>query len=164
MAAGAAVASSTAASANAGKGGADGTGPMAYLVDSLFRKEVATPTSGSIADNGPADAARLPLAEVTRIFANASGEANLPPQDARYLGQLVAQRTGLQQSDAERRVNDTYAALQKSINNAKTAAAEAADKARKAGIQASLWLFIALLAGAFIASYTATVGGRERDA
>lgn len=149
------------ASANLASGaGADGGGPMAYLVDSLFRKELAA----AAVDSGSSDAARLPLPEVTRIFVNASGAASLPQQDVRYLGQLVAQRTGLQQADAERRVTDTYATLQTRASNAKTAAAEAADKARKAGIQASLWLFIALLSGAFIASYTATVGGRERDA
>lgn len=138
---------------------------MGYLVDALFRKDSATtaPTPAPVADNGSSDAARLPLPEVTRIFANASGAASLPPQDVRYLGQLVSQRTGLQPVDAERRVNDTYAALQTSVTNAKTAAGEAADKARKTGIQASLWLFIALLSGAFVASYTATIGVRERD-
>ena len=164
LASGAAVAG-TAAAANSGRAGADGTGPMAYLVDSLFRKEASTSAPGAaVADSTLPDAARLPLSEVTRIFVNASGATSLPAQDLRYLGQLVAQRTGLQAADAERRVADTYAALQTSMTNAKTAAAEAADKARKAGIQASLWLFIALLSGAFIASYTATIGGRERDA
>jgi hypothetical protein len=163
LASGAAVAGATAA-ASANRSGTDGTGPTGYLVDSLFRKEVSTPSAVAVADGGSSDAARLPIAEVTRIFVNASGAASLPAQDTRYLGQLVSQRTGLQQADAERRVTDTFAALQTSITNAKTAAAEAADKARKGGIQASLWLFIALLSGAFIASYTATIGGRERDA
>ncbi len=163
LASGAAVAG-TAAAASAGRVGADGTGPTAYLVDSLFRKEPSTSAPAPVADSAASDAVRLPLAEVTRIFVNASGAASLPPQDLRYLGQMVSQRTGLQPADAERRVADTYAALQTSMTNAKTAAAEAADKARKAGIQASLWLFIALLSGAFAASFTATIGGRERDA
>lgn len=159
-----AMMASGAAVAGAGRAGADGTGPTAYLVDSLFRKEPATSVVSSVADSMASDAARVPLAEVTRIFVNASGAASLPPQDARYLGQLVSQRTGLQPADAERRVADTYSALLTSMANAKTATAEAADKARKAGIQAALWLFIALLSGAFAASYTATIGGRERDA
>jgi hypothetical protein len=149
-----------------GESGADGNGPMAYLVDSLFRKDtsVASNTTNGT-DIANSDSARLPLAEVTRIFIHSSGAeaTTLPPSDVRYLGQLVTQRTGLQPSDAERRVNETYATLQKGINNAKTAAAEAADKARKVGIQVSLWLFIAFLSGAFIASLTATLGGRERD-
>jgi len=54
--------------------------------------------------------------------------------------------------------------LQTSVTNAKAAAAEAADKARKTGIQITLWLFIALLSGAFVACYTAMLGGRMRDA
>lgn len=47
--------------------------------------------------------------------------------------------------------------------NAVIAAAESSEEARRAGIQAALWLFIALLSGAFIASCTAVLGGRERD-
>ena len=38
------------------------------------------------------------------------------------------------------------------------------DAARKAATQASLWAFLALLLGAFTASYTATIGGKHRDA
>ena len=147
-------------SAGSATGRADGDGgasPLGYLVDSLFRKAPST------TDNGT-DSGRLPVSEVTRIFTNAGMSANLPQQDVTYIGQLIAQRTGLSQADAERRVTDTYTALQTSINNAKTAAAEAADKARKVGIQITLWLFIALLSGAFIASYSAMLGGRLRDA
>ncbi len=136
-----------------------GDGSMGYLVDSLLRKDS---TASSLITNS--DPYHAPVAEVTRIFLNSAGAANLPQQDIRYLGQLVVQRTGLSQVDAERRVADTYGALQTSINNAKSAAISAADKARKVAIQASLWIFIGLLAGAFIASFTATIGGRERDA
>ena len=39
----------------------------------------------------------------------------------------------------------------------------AADAARKARAHALYWLFLALLIGAFTASFAATVGGRERD-
>jgi hypothetical protein len=35
--------------------------------------------------------------------------------------------------------------------------------ARKAAAHLSLWIFVALLIGAFCASYAATIGGRERD-
>lgn len=136
--------------------------PLAYLVDALFRREPAP--SGMPPEAAPTDAARVPVSEVSRIFTNGVGAGALAPQDTRYLGQLVAQRTGLAQADAERRVTDTYAALQAYSNDAKTATAVAAEKARKLGIEVSLWLFIALLSGAFIACYTAMLGGRERDA
>ena len=43
------------------------------------------------------------------------------------------------------------------------AARAAADKAHKASAYASLWLFISLLCGAFVASLAATFGGRRRD-
>jgi hypothetical protein len=38
------------------------------------------------------------------------------------------------------------------------------DQARKAAAKLSIWLFIALLIGAFCASVAATIGGKERDA
>ena len=155
LASGAVVAGAAAASNSNSKDGS-----MAYLVDSLFRRDGAKPVSAS--DAGSDDSARAPVAEASRIYAMWAGVGELPPQDAHYLGQLVAQRTGLSPADAELRVTQTYASLQTNINNAKTAAAQAADKARKAGIQASLWLFIALLSGAFAASYAAMVGGREQ--
>lgn len=44
-----------------------------------------------------------------------------------------------------------------------TADRDAADMARRAAAKASLWLFVALLSGAFCASLAATFGGRQRD-
>jgi hypothetical protein len=38
-----------------------------------------------------------------------------------------------------------------------------AERARKALAHLSLWLFVALLSGAFAASYAGTIGGRQRD-
>jgi hypothetical protein len=37
------------------------------------------------------------------------------------------------------------------------------DNARKATAHLLLWIFLALLIGAFCASYAATIGGRQRD-
>ena len=88
----------------------------------------------------------------------------LSAEDTRYVGQLVAQRTGLTQQEAEKRVADTYARMQQNLRDIETAAKEAADKARKASAYAALWLFISLLVGAFVASLAATFGGRQRDA
>lgn len=50
------------------------------------------------------------------------------------------------------------------MEEAKAAAREAADAASKAAAMTSLWMFIALLCGAFFASFAATYGGRRRDA
>jgi hypothetical protein len=42
-------------------------------------------------------------------------------------------------------------------------AQQAADQARKALAHLSPWIFVALLSGAFGASYAATIGGKQRD-
>lgn len=130
------------------------TGPMGYFVDSLFRKD----------SNTAVVATAVPRSEVSRIFMNTVFTGPLPADDIRYVGQLVAQRTGLSQQEAEKRVTDTYARWQAKLNEAQGAAKDAADKARKASAYAALWLFISLLIGAFIASLAATYGGRQRDA
>ena len=80
------------------------------------------------------------------------------------MGQIVAQRTGLSQQDAERRVNEVYARAQMTLRSAEVAARDAADKAHKASAYGALWLFVSLLIGAFVASLAATYGGRRRDA
>jgi len=155
VASGAATTAATAVAART-----DGAGSSDYFVDSLFRANVAgaadTAASGAT-PSGEAQAATqggagASSAEVGRIFANALVSGALPQDDAAYVAQLVAKRTGVSAADAQRRVNDTFARMQAS-----------ADKARKASAYAALWLFISLLAGAFVASYFATFGGRRRD-
>jgi hypothetical protein len=142
--------------------------PVRYFMDSLFRKDVnapQSPTIGESASAAPAQEQNLgeSTAEATRIFMNSLRTGPLPPQDVRYVGQVVSQHTGLPQQDAEKRVVDTYGQVQAKMHEAETAAKEAADKARKTSIYASLWFFISLLIGAFTASYMATFGGRLRD-
>jgi hypothetical protein len=145
-------------------------GPIGYFVDSLFRKDInAAPSVPDIAgsDAIPGGHPKPILAgvapEVTRIFMNSIRTETLPAEDVRYVGQIVSLRTGLTQQDAEKRVSDTYARLQTKLRDTETAAKEAADKGRKASAYAALWLFISLLIGAFVASFAATIGGRQRD-
>ena len=76
---------------------------------------------------------------------------------------MVAQRTGLSQSAAEKRVSDAYVQAQIRLNEAEVATRDAADKARKASAYGALWLFVSLLVGAFVASWAATFGGQRRD-
>lgn len=103
------------------------------------------------------------MSEVTRIFLNTIGTMPLPTEDTHYVGQMVTQRTGLKQMDAEKRVLDTYARVQSKLHDVETAVKNAADKGRKASAYAALWLFNSLLIGAFVASFAATYGGRQRD-
>lgn len=167
-----AVASAGAAGAagSAGSQSSSNSGPTGYFLDSLFRKTAATPAAGasdaSASGQSTSDTATsgsAPIGEVSRIFMNSIRSGALSPDDTHYVGQLVAQRTGLSQQDAEKRVTDTYTRLQSALNDAEAQAKDAANKARKASAYAALWLFISLLIGAFVASLAATFGGRRRD-
>ncbi len=137
-------------------GGAAATAEMggpqdAYFVDTMFRPASgasATPSANGPAGNVADEAVR---GEAATILANAlhQGDAGA---DRGYLAQLVSAKTGLSQSDATQRVSDVM-----------TQARQAADAARKATARLLLWTFLALLIGAFCASYAATIGGRQRD-
>jgi len=147
----------------------DTSGPVSYFVDSLFRRDVnatsaALPGTSATSGGMSMQPAVGVQSEVARIFMNTVRTGELPQDDSRYVGQLVALRTGLSQQDAEKRVTDTYAHLQAKLTEAERTARDAVDKARKASAYAALWLFISLLIGAFVASWAATYGGRQRDA
>ena len=179
-------------SANAARGaqGSDGAG-ISYFVDTLVRRDVTAAATAAAAGATPstttsatAPEAALPAAntgaqapapddaqraardaaEVGRIFMNVGRAEPLPAEDKRHVGQLVAQRTGLSQAEAEQRVDRVHARAQAQWRDSELAARDAADKARKASAYGALWLFVSLLIGAFIASLTATFGGRRRDA
>lgn len=138
-------------------------GPMGYFVDSLFRREVATPenavTAGVVVEQSTAPSPP----EVARIFLYNLRSGSLPAEDVRYIGQVVAQRIGVTQPEAGKRVIDTYARLQAKLREAEVTARDAADKARQASAYAALWLFVSLLVGAFVGSWAALFGGRQRD-
>jgi hypothetical protein len=91
-------------------------------------------------------------AESGRIMARSLKEGSMSQADNVYLAQLVSARTGLNQGDAQKRVGDIFAEAQ-----------ETAETTRKAIAHLSLWLFVALLSGAFCASFAGTIGGRQRD-
>jgi hypothetical protein len=116
--------------------------PNEYFVDTLFRSDrpASETTDASI------------RAEAGSIFANALRQKDVPAPDKTYLGQLVAARTGLSQTDAEQRVSDVL-----------SQARQAADTARKTVAHSLYWTFLALLIGAFCASFAATIGGKQRD-
>lgn len=141
-----------------GAGDAGGDPGTAYLLDSLFRPSADAPPAG---ERQPVS--EREVREVQRIILNTVGTGELPAQERRYLGRLIAERTGLTPEQAEARVGATYAVLQTRLREAETAARQAADTARKASAKATLWMFISLLAGAFVASVAGIYGGRQRD-
>ena len=163
------VAIATSVGAEIAKPNSD-SGPLGYFVDSLFRKDINAAANSQASDRTdimPVDALGSPtagyLSEVARIFNFNLRTGPLPKDDIRHVGQLVALRTGLTQQDAEKRATETYARVQAKLHDAETTAKVAADKGRKASAYAALWLFISLLIGAFVASFAATIGGRQRD-
>lgn len=183
------VVASGAAAALAGDN-SDGNTTLPYLLDSMLRKGPNTAadnsqpqpvTSENAIDGAPAtEPAPAPAprnkddhtstmqinsakGELTRIFVHAIATDSLPQNDVTYAGQLVANATGVDQQTAEKRVVDSFTMLREKLDEAETAARAAADKAREVSAYASLWLFISLLSGAFIASLMAVYGGRQRD-
>ncbi len=118
--------------------------PNAYYVDMLLR------SNGAAAARNDNDTAER--GEIERIFGHGLKEGAIPPSDQTYLDQVVAARTGMSPADSEKRVSDVFAQAQ-----------QAADEARRSFAHLSLWLFVALLCGAFCASFAGTIGGRQRD-
>lgn len=145
----AAPAAAAAAGANATDG--DASGPADYFSDMMLR---STTGESATADQ---------RAEVNKIIMSAVRNGSLPADDRAYLAQLIAKRSGVAPADAERRVDEIYGRASKAAADAKAKAMQVAEEARKAGAKASLWMFVALLLGAFTASLAATFGGRNRD-
>ncbi|QDK20069.1 hypothetical protein ES815_17885 [Leclercia adecarboxylata] len=176
--AGGAAAATVGGAAGMANASSEGSGsPMAYFVNSMFRPgaPAATPDT-SVTPDAPAAAPATPvpsapqqeltpaqLNEVTGIFTNSITTGQLPQEDRQYVAQLIAQRTGISQQEAEQRVQTTYDKAQAKLKETKEKAQQAADTARKTTSYLMLWTFISLLAGAFVASLCATFGGRQRD-
>jgi len=125
-----------------GSGGGQGDDPNAYFMDTLFRSDTPSPDRSDAQVN----------AETKLIYANALRQGSLSEADRTYLAKLVVAKTGVDETTAEQRVTEVFAELQRT-----------AVTSRKAAAHLSLWIFVALLIGAFSASYAATIGGRERD-
>lgn len=155
---------------------------MRYQLDKLFRQPISTtadpvvePISQDFSDEGAhsvtttaKNASQHHYGEVKRIFANAllnavEGNKTLPADDLNYVTSLVEQQTGLSQAEAQKRVRDSYSMALTQADELKASAKLLADQTRKAAAHASLWLFISLLIGAFVASLAATFGAQHRD-
>ena len=147
---GAAVATAAApvaaAGANAGAGRSN-----TYFADMILRSP-----NGDVAT----DAQR---SEINRILITDLANGKISGEDRVYLAQLVAKRTGMTQAEAEQRVDLIYAQATQAAADAKAKAMAAAEDARKAAAHSALWMFVALLLGAFIAAISAIAGGRNRD-
>lgn len=149
--AGAGVQAASTAAAGAAQGAASSAANAVnpYDVDTLFR------STRPDASSGGAEARE----ETTRILARAATTGELPSADRSYLAELIAARTGASQEEATQRLDAALA----QIKNAETKIKQAADTARKAAAQASIYTALSMLIGAFVASAAAALGGRLRD-
>jgi hypothetical protein len=139
MAVGVAGTAATGAAAVTAAQGEDSS--MNYYADSLFRTDTPAQTDTAGANN----------AETARILTEGLS-GNFAQDDKTYLAQLVAQRTGLSEEEAENRVDIVIAK-----------AKAAADEARKAAATLAIANALALAIGAFISAVAAGYGGRLRD-
>lgn len=121
--------------------------PMAYLIDRLYRSDRTNVSEGDVRN------------ETMRILAADVKDGSVSNTDKAYLSQLVSARTGLDQTEASKRVEQVLVQMEE----AKMKLKEDLDKARKAASQSSIFTFLSLLIGAFIASAAAALGGKHRD-
>lgn len=122
-----------------------------YFTDALLR-----PDTGKARPTGDDSAA---VGEVSRILLNGAAQGQISDDDKNYLATVVSSKAGLPQDQAKARVDTVL----KQIDDAKTAAKTAADKARKTAATTALLGSLSLLIGAFIASAAAALGGAQRD-
>lgn len=172
MLSGAADAAGTAVSATTTLAGNAKVNPVDYFTDMLLRAEPATVAADSTANGSNNDSnnssnssnySNSMRMEVSRILSTDVVNGALSPSDRDYLARLVARRTNMTQVDATKRVDAVFEKFNRSVTEAKNSAKIAADQARKAAANSALWMFVALLLGAFVASLAATLGGRQRD-
>lgn len=165
-----------AAGATAGKMSEQGS-DLNYWVGSLLRNGGPTQSQKEEIRDGAQNMARKAQSavdeakEMSGVFMHSLEVGALSEEDSRYLAQLVAQRTDLTQEEAQQKVQQSFEQVKQQVDKAKAAAKEAeekakiaAEQARKATAYSMLWMFVALLIGAFFGSLSATVGGRQRDA
>jgi hypothetical protein len=143
--------------------------PMDAVLDTMLRPttvaQAATSPPAAASPNAPPSAgspttprARVAPSgddtrhEMSRILASSVAEGSFSTQDRTYLAQLVSQRTGMSQQEAEKRVDDAV-----------TAARQAADKARRAAILTGFVTAASLVLSLGAAWWAAMRGGHHRD-
>ncbi|AKM33190.1 hypothetical protein AB870_23435 (plasmid) [Pandoraea faecigallinarum] len=151
--AGASLAGSATAVVSQGVQAGSRGGLLDYFTDALLR-----PT-----DPATTPAQRDARPEVSRILARSMINGQVLDADRAYLVKLIAQRAGVDEASAQQRLTQIQTQFSQAVAQAEQKAKDAADEARKGLALFSIWAFVALLSGAFVASFSATIGGRIRD-
>jgi hypothetical protein len=146
------VHAATGVAAGAAQGAVGATLPSyVYGMDRLFRP--SDPTAAA-AQGGDV------RGEVTHVIAQAvATNGTVSDADQSYLASLVAAKTGVSPEEAKMRVNDFIT----TANAAKEKVKADADAARKAAAKTAIFIALAMVIGAFIASLSAALGGHLRD-
>lgn len=141
---------------------ASSSDPMDMVLDTMVRpasgQASSAPAPGSAAAATPAGARRIPQngddarAEMSRILASSVANGSMKEQNRTYLAQLVSQRAGIPQAEAEKRVNEAL-----------TAARDAADKARRAAVLTGFVTAASLILALGAAWWASIRGGHHRD-
>jgi hypothetical protein len=122
------------------------TNPMDTVLDAMLRTPAGAPQSRNTVAS---DEIR---GDLTRILTSAVATGSLSAENRTYLASLIAQRTGVPQQEAEKRVDDAI-----------TAARTAADKARRAAILTGFVTAAGLILSFGAAWWAAIKGGQHRD-
>jgi hypothetical protein len=132
---------------------------VAPAVDTLFGASVAQAAPAPAGEpRGATPSGRAAVvdadarAAVSRTLVAAAAAGQLSPPQKQTLAQIVAERTGLSQAEAEKRVDQAYADARKAL-----------ETARKAAVLSALGTVTALLVGLLAAWYAAQRGGHHRD-
>jgi hypothetical protein len=113
---------------------------LASELDELFRSYRYAPAADNL------------RAEAARVLLKSSSHKGLPQDDRSYLSNIVALRTGVNNAEADDRVNRIIAESKDELRRARAAAV----------IEAFLFV-AALLLGAAVAWFSAEEGGRDRE-
>ncbi len=135
---------------------------IAPAIDTMFGATTPRPDEANPAGTPPGAAPAIgergavPESEiramVARTLVAAAGTGQLTPAQKRTLGQVISERTGISQADAERRVDQGF-----------KDAMQAMETARKAAVLIALVTATALMVGLLAAWFAAKNGGRHRD-
>jgi hypothetical protein len=131
---------------------------MDTVLDTMLRPASATanapggPSASPQGAPGHAQSAEETRAEMSRILASSVQSGSISSENRTQLAQLVSQRTGLSQQDAQHRVDDAV-----------NAARAAADKARHAAILTGFVTAAALILSLGAGWWAAMRGGQHRD-
>jgi hypothetical protein len=135
--------------------------PMDTVVDTMLRPtagaSAAQPTPSSTAPGAARPRAAAAggddaRAEVSRILTASVASGSISNENRTYLAQLVAQRAGISQEEAQKRVDAA-------VNSAR----EAADKARRAAVLTGFVTAAGLILSLGAAWWAAVMGGNHRD-